>query len=69
MPVMATKLQELREQKGLTRKDVSVATGIPYNSLKRLELRTSEHLVNVTHLKTLARYYDQPLDLQHLLGV
>lgn len=69
MPAMATKLQELREAKGLTRAEVSRETGVPYNSLKRLELMATKDLVNVTHLKTLAGYYNQPLDLQHLLGV
>jgi transcriptional regulator with XRE-family HTH domain len=65
---MATKLQELREAKGKTRQEVSKATGIPYNTLKRLELRNSD-LVNLQTLSTLAAYYNQPLDVRHLLGV
>jgi transcriptional regulator with XRE-family HTH domain len=65
---MATKLQELREEKGMTRQEVSKATGIPYNTLKRLEMRESD-LVNLENLSTLATFYGQPLDVRHLLGV
>lgn len=63
-----TKLQEIREERGLTRADVAKATGVPYNTLKRLELRTSDQ-VNLQHLKALAAFYNQPLDVGHLLGV
>jgi len=69
MPFMAqTNLEKIRVEKGLTRKDVAVATGVPYNTLKRLELRSSDQ-VNIQYLKRLADYYNQPLDVQHLLGV
>lgn len=69
MPSMAsTNLEKIRVEKGLTRKDVSVATGVPYNTLKRLELRSSDQ-VNIQYLKRLADYYNQPLDVAHLLGV
>lgn len=65
---MATKLQELREDRGLTRWKVAKETGVPYNTLKRLEERASDQ-VNLAFLKTLADYYGQPLDVRHLLGV
>lgn len=65
---MATRLQELREEQGLTRYEVAKRTGVPYNTLKRLEMLESE-TVNLGHLKTLANFYRQPLDVRHLLGV
>ena len=65
---MATKLQMIREERGEDRQTVSKATGVPYNTLKRLELRASD-TINIRHLRTLADYYGQPLDVGHLLGV
>jgi len=63
-----TKLEELRAQKGVTRLEVAAATGIPYTTLRRLELGMTDR-VNLQFLKTLAEYYGQPLDVRHLLGV
>jgi hypothetical protein len=63
---MATRLEQLRFDRGEDRQTVSKATGIPYNSLKRLETRIS-NTVNLAHLGTLAEYYGQPLDVRHLL--
>lgn len=65
---MATKLEELRAEKGVTKLAVAEATGIPYTTLGRLERGDTER-VNLKYLKILADYYGQPLDVRHLLGV
>lgn len=65
---MATKLKELREERNETKLAVSKATGVPYTSLTRLE-EGMNTAVNLQHLKALAAHYNQPLDVQHLLGV
>jgi transcriptional regulator with XRE-family HTH domain len=65
---MKTKLQTIREDRGETRFLVAKETGVPYSTLTRLEERASDN-INLAHLKTLADYYGQPLDVRHLLGV
>ncbi len=65
---METKLQKIREDRGETRFAVVQATGVPYTTLTRLEERASD-TINIRHLRTLADYYGQPLDVGHLLGV
>lgn len=65
---MKTKLQQIREDRGETRYSVAAATKVPYSTLTRLEERASDN-VNLAHLKTLADYYGQPLDVRHLLGL
>ncbi len=65
---MATRLKKLREERKQTKQTVSKATGVPYTSLTRIEEGVTNS-INLTHLKALASYYDQPLDVRHLLGV
>lgn len=68
-PKSATILFDLRIQKGVTRQTAAKATGVPYTTLGRLEQGTFEDHINLSHLRALARYYNQPLDVRHLLGV
>lgn len=63
-----TRLMAIRLKRGETRQKVSKYTGVPYNSLKRLELRASD-TVNLAHLKELCEYYGEPFDVANLLGV
>jgi transcriptional regulator with XRE-family HTH domain len=66
--IMATKLQQIREERKLTRYQVAKATGLAYNTVKRLEVNAGD-AVNLVNLKVLADFYGQPLDVRHLLGV
>jgi transcriptional regulator with XRE-family HTH domain len=63
-----TRLMAIRLKRGETRQKVSKYTGVPYNTLKRLEERASD-LINVRYLRDLCEYYDEPFDVAKLLGV
>ncbi len=65
---MVTNLQKIRQDRGESRYRVARETGVPYTTLTRLEERASD-TINLAHLKSLADYYGQPLDVRHLLGV
>lgn len=68
MATKQTRLMAIRLKRGETRQKVSKYTKVPYSTLKRLELRSSD-LVNVRYLRDLCDYYDEPFDVANLLGV
>lgn len=68
MATKTTRLMAIRLKRGETRQKVSKYTGVPYSTLKRLELRSSD-LINVRYLRDLCDYYDEPFDVAKLLGV
>jgi transcriptional regulator with XRE-family HTH domain len=68
MSKQKTRLLAIRLKRGETRPKVSKYTGVPYNTLKRLETRASD-TINVVYLKELCAYYDEPFDVARLLGI
>ncbi len=63
---MATKLERLRERRGLSRYRLAQETGIPYNTLKRLE-QASTDSISRDHLRRLHAYYGRELQVVTLL--
>ena len=57
---MATRLEVLRRLKGASRYRVSQDTGIPYNTLKRIEQGENES-IRRDHIRRLAEYYGSEL--------
>ena len=54
------KLRELRESKGLTRRQVSIATGITEGTLWRIERKGVDN-PNMSTVSALAEFYEVPI--------
>lgn len=65
---MPTKLERLRAKQGISRSQLARETGIPYSTLCEIEAGVKSGRVILTHMRTLAEYYRQPLDVRELLS-
>ena len=63
---MATKLTRLRERRGLSRYRVAKDTGIPFNTLKRIEEHETDS-ISRENLRRLRDYYGRELTLNTVL--
>ncbi|MGI9251158.1 MAG: helix-turn-helix domain-containing protein [Pseudohongiellaceae bacterium] len=62
-----SKLIELRESRNLSRYRVAEDTGIPYNTLARLEDPNGKQ-IGRAELRILSEYYGSDLTLEHFLS-
>ena len=57
---VGAKLREIRKKRQKTLRQVQEDTGLSFSNIAEVE--RGEHSINVETLKTLAKYYDVPLD-------